>query len=156
MSEHQSSHHKGYLGQLETTLDLYFHKKAPAIPKGGKDFIVMIAPWMVIIGIALSIPALFGIFGLGAMMSASQLGAAMGMALGPAYYASLVLLVIIVVLDIMALPGLFAKTKRGWDLIFYSSLVSLVSSLVTMNIAGFIIGGLISFYLLFQVREYYK
>ncbi len=155
-SGHHSSQSKGYLSQLENFLELYLVKKAPALPKGGKEFLVKIAPWLVIVGLVLSIPAIFSLFTLNSMMSANPYGAYVTAALGPAYYISLILLIVVVVLEIMALPGLFNRKKSGWNFIFYSSLVSLVSSLVTMNLVGFIIGGLLSLYLLFQVREYYK
>ncbi len=157
-SHHHSSSPKGYLNQLETTLDLYFRKKAPALPKGGKDFIVMIAPWLVIIGVIFSIPSILLILGL-SNLGISEYGDFSQAVTGrptAIYYLSTILLLVAVVLEIMALPGLFAKKRRGWELIFYSTLVSLVSSLVAMSIAGSIIGALISFYLLFQIREYYK
>lgn len=158
MSEngHHSSHPKGYLAQLENFLELYLVKKAPALPKGGKEFLVKIAPWLVIVGLVLSIPAVFSLFTLSSMVSANPYGAYVTSALGPAYYISILLLVVTIVLQVMALPGLFNREKRGWNFIFYSSLVSLISSLISMNLAGFIIGGLLSLYLLFQVREYYK
>lgn len=158
MSEtnHHPSHSKGYLTQLENFLELYLVKKAPALPKGGKELLVKIAPWLVIVGLVLSVPAILSLFTLSSMMSASPYGAYATAALGPAYYISILLLVVTIVLQVLALPGLFNKKRSGWNFIFYSSLVSLVSSLISMNLVGFIIGGLLSLYLLFQVREYYK
>lgn len=153
---HHSVRPKGYLAKLEEFLELYLVKKAPAIPKGGKDFIVKIAPWLVIIGLVLSVPAIFSLFSLNAMMSANPYGAYVTTALGPSYWISIFLLVVVVVLEVLALPGLFNRKRQGWNYIFYSSLVSLVSSLISMNLVGFIIGGLLSLYLLFQVREFYK
>lgn len=155
-STHHQSHPKGYLAQFENFLEIYLVKKAPALPKSGKELVVKIAPWLVIVGVVLSIPAIFSLFTLNAMVSSNPYGAYVTAALGPTYYISLILLVVVVILEILALPGLFNRKKSGWNFILYSALVSLVSSLITMNLVGFIIGGLLSLYLLFQVREYYK
>ncbi len=150
------THPKEHLNQLETWLDQYLVKKAPALPKGGKEFIVKIAPWLVIVGAVLSIPAIFAIFGVTSMMSAAPGGTAVAVALGPTYYLSIILLIVVIVMELFALPGLFARTKSGWNLVFYATLISAVSSLVSMNLGALIIGTLLSLYLLFQVREYYK
>ena len=157
MNENKSTHSaKKHLNKLEAWLEVYLVKKAPALPKGGREFIVMIAPWLVILGAIFSVPAILAIFGLSAIMSATQYGAVVAVALPPTYYLSIILLIVVVVMELLALPGLFAKKKAGWNLIFYSVLVSAVSSLISMNLGGFIIGTLISLYLLFQVREHYK
>lgn len=160
--EHKETHKqdqsmKGYLVQLEDFLDLYLVKKAPAIPKGGKEFIVKIAPWLVIIGAVFGVFAIFSLLGATAMVAAIP-GAAVGMAaaLGPTFYITLILVIAVLALEVIALPGLFARKKAGWTWIFYSTLVSAVSSLISMNLGGLIIGTLLSLYLLFQVREYYK
>jgi hypothetical protein len=153
MSENQ---HKSTMSQLEHTLDLYLVKKAPALPKNIKEILVRFAPWLVILGIVLALPAIFGVFGLGAMMSSMPYGAAVGAAWGFNVILSTIILIVVLVLEILALPGLFARTRKGWNLIFYSALVSAVSSLLSYNIAAFIIGTLLSLYILFQVREYYK
>lgn len=142
--------------QLEDVLDLYLVKKAPALPANIKQVIVNFAPWLIIIGIIFSIPAVFALFGLGSMMSALPYGYAMGARFGLPYFLSIAFLVVIVVLEIMALPGLFSRSAKGWRFIFYSVLVSAVSSLVSFNLFGLVIGTLISLYLLFQVKEYYK
>jgi len=65
-------------------------------------------------------------------------------------------------LEIAALPGLFARKKSGWTILFYSMAASLVVGLVdafTGNftaIFGALIGAVIGFYVLFQIRTYYK
>lgn len=141
------------LGSLEETLDLYFGKKAPQLPEGVRNFIVMIAPWFVLISVILSIPALLALLGISSFVMPTY--GMMGYAVGPMWTVSMVLLAATVVLEALALPGLFKKSKSGWNLIFYSILVSLLSNLVTLNLLGFLIGGLISFYILFQIKSYY-
>ena len=158
MSETQKLHHKAgeHLNKLEIMLDLYLVKKAPALPKGAKDFIVKFSPWIIIVLAIFAVPAVFTLFGLTTMMSANPYGAAFAASLGPTYYLRIILLVVVIALELIALPGLFAIKKSGWNLVFYASLVSALSSLIDMNLGSFIIGTLISLYLLFQVRSYYK
>jgi hypothetical protein len=60
------------------------------------------------------------------------------------------------VLRAVALPGLFARKMSGWKLLFYAQLVSMLSSLIMGAWFSVIIGGLISMYVMFQVRSMYK
>jgi len=144
------------LQQLEDLLDLYLVKKAPALPKNVKDILVNFAPWLVILGAILSVPAVLSLFGLGAMMSAMSTRYGVIAPLGFNYVLSLIVLAVVVVLELMALPGLFARSRSGWRLVFYASLVSAISSLLSANLISFLLGTLISLYLLFQIRSYYK
>lgn len=146
---------KEHLNGLEQTLDLYFAKKAPALPKGGKEFIVKVAPWLVIIGCVISLPGILTLFGIGSEASNVMMHT-VGYGLGPVYYVSIILLIGVIVLELLALPGLFNRKKAGWNYVFYATLVSLLSNLIVLNLLGFVVGALISFYFLFQVREYYK
>ena len=143
--------------QLETTLNEYFGKKAPALPAGLKEIIVKVAPWLTVIGILFAIPALLALLGLGGLVGVlSPLGGLEGIHAGVSYTIGLLLLVAAVILEGLAIPGLFARSKKGWTYIFYSQLVSAVSSLLTGGIIGAVIGLIIGLYLIFQVREYYK
>jgi hypothetical protein len=138
--------------ELVKVLDLYLVKKAPALPENVKGVLVTFAPWITIIVLVLSLPALLAIFGLGSMFPYAMFGVRLGMA----YYISLLFLLITVVLQAMSIQGLMAKSKRGWNLVFYSILVNAIYSLLTGNVAGLIIGSLISLYIAFQIRSYYK
>lgn len=162
-SHHQESHKKEanyseYIKQLEDFLNLYLVKKAPALPKNWKEFIVKISPWLVIVGAVLAAWALIGLFtAMSNLNAAAPYAAAMSqITIGPQFYISIALSIAVIVLELLALPGLFARTKKGWNLVFYASLVSAVSSLISMNIGSLIIGTLLSLYILFQIREYYK
>jgi hypothetical protein len=44
----------------------------------------------------------------------------------------------------------------GWTLMFYAQVVSVLAQLLSYAFLGAIIGGLISFYILFQVRSKYN
>jgi hypothetical protein len=142
---------------LENTLNEYFGKKAPALPVNIKELLVKFAPWLSVIGVVISIPALLALVGLGGIVAiTAPLGGVSGIQAGFGYTISMIFLVATVVLEALAIPGLFAKSKAGWKMMFYSVLVSAVGSILSMNIVSAIIGFAIGCYFLFQVREYYK
>ena len=145
-----------FVGKVEAWLNEYMVTKAPfQIPMGGKEFLVLVAPYLVIIGVvlfALSIPALLGI---GAMMGGMGLvGGYAGW--GFAALISLIAGVITMALEAWAVPGLFKRTQAAWRLVFYATLVSFAGSVLSMNLIGAVIGGIIGWYILFQVKELYK
>jgi hypothetical protein len=68
----------------------------------------------------------------------------------------MVALVVVIVLAAMAVPGLFKREEKAWRFLFYASLVNVVSGFFGGDWVGMIIGALLSWYVLFQVKEYYK
>ncbi|MDH7475932.1 MAG: chromate transporter [Microgenomates group bacterium] len=150
---------KSSLKSLEETLNLYFGKKAPALPTNIKELIVNLAPYLAILGVILSIPAILAILGIGAAFAPWGMmgGWATGRIFwGTGYYINMAFLIVIVILQALSISGLMKRTKAGWNYMFYASLVGVLQNLILFNLGGLIIGGAISFYCLFQVREYYK
>ena len=144
---------KGAFAQLEQTLEEYFGKKAPALPDNAKELIVKFSPWIALIMIVMFLPLLLGAFGLSALfMPFSFLG---GMTQGFSFIISWVFVVAIVVLEAIAIPGLMKREKKAWYKVYYAALLSIVQNIVTFNLGSLIIGGLISFYILFQIKEKY-
>ncbi len=76
--------------------------------------------------------------------------------LGPSLCLGVVFMLVTVVFEGLAIPGLLKRSKQGWDWIYYSVLVNSVYMLVSFNIVGLIVGALLGMYLLFQVKSYYK
>lgn len=144
------------LSGLEQTLELYFGKKAPELPKGVKDFLVSVAPWVTLISVVISLPAVLALIGISSFVMPMSSYMAYPVATGTMWMVSSAVLVVTIVLEALAIPGLFKRTKQGWNLVFYSSLVSIVFSIISLNLVGGIIGALISFYILFQLRSYYR
>jgi hypothetical protein len=139
---------KDFMGFLE----YYLVTKAPfQIPDNVKEWIVQFGPWITIVLLVLSLPALLIVLGIGtALVPLGGVGYATGfgyLALG---------LIIQLGLTVAALPGLFARKMSGWNLLFYARLVGLASSLLAGNLISALVGGLISLYILFQVRPLYK
>jgi hypothetical protein len=137
-------------------LDYYFVKKAPfQLPKGVKEWIVKYGPWIDLVLLVLFLPAILFALGLSAMFIPFA-------AVGTGFGLAAIVLFVQVVLMVMALPGLFARKMSGWKFLFYSSVINIVYGLVNMFTVGFgsivstILGAVISFYVLFQVRSLYK
>lgn len=146
----------GLVAKIEAWLDEYMVKKAPfQIPMGGKEFLATIAPYLVIIGViffVLSLPALLGLGMLGGAvgMMAGKLGWTYGVLV------STIASAISIVMEAMAISGLFKRTHKAWHLLFLASLVSFAGNILALNLIGGLIGGVIGWYILFQVKELYK
>jgi hypothetical protein len=149
---------------LEGFLDYYFVKKAPfQIPAAGREWIVRFGPWIVIVLLVLSLPAILLLLGIGATWTPLTLGGYRWSDTDPYrwgyaywYWPLMSGLVVHFALMALALPGLFARKMSGWRLVFYAQIVSLVAGVLAMNLVGALIGALIAFYLLFQIRPLYK
>lgn len=129
--------------------------KFPPLPVNAKEVIVKIAPWLAIIFGILGVIAGIGATGLLTVLSPLvALGGGVGVAVGSMVGA--ILAIVSSALMIVAFPGLRDRKANGWKMSFYSELVSVVSSVVALNLFGAVIGALIGFYILFQIKSYYK
>ena len=133
-------------------LDFYLVKKAPfQIPYSGREMIVRFGPWITVILLILTLPLLLVALGLGTILIPFG---------GVGYTSGFGVLTIFVIVEIglmiAALPGLFARKMAGWRLLFYSQLVSIVYNVLSLNIVGGLLFGLIGLYILFQVRPLYR
>lgn len=138
------------------TMDEWF-SKFPALPKHWRDILAKIAsPLALIFGI---LGIIIAIWGLGIFTTTSPL-AFFGGAAGVASYGTGILSVLIYligsILLLAAYPGLRAKKSKGWNLLFWSEMVNLIGGLVSLAILSAIIGALIGFYIIFQIRSYFK
>jgi hypothetical protein len=139
---------------LEKKMAEIFIKKAPALPEKAKEIIVKYGPYLAIIIMVMMIPAILALIGLG--MMAGTLSSLGGVGYGWSSMTSMIFGIIILVLEIKALTGLFKRQMKAWKLMFYISIISAFSSLLRLEIGSLIIGGIISWYFLFQIRSYYK
>lgn len=157
LSPNMESPGLGPAKSLEGFLELYLVKKAPfQLPAGLKEFIVKAAPWLSLLGLIIGLPIILTAFGISAL-SFNILGNYGGFyGAGFSFYPYLILTGVIVVLEAIAIPGLFKRSLSAWRFIFYASLLQIVSGLVSGHILNALITGLISLYFLFQVKEYYK
>ncbi len=128
--------------------------KLPSLPKGGRDALVIIAPWIALI---------FGIFGILAGLAGlgilSVLSPVMLMVAGYANTGgsliSVALALVASALLLAAFPGTKDHKIQGWTMLFWSEVVSVISSVVSFSLGGVIFGAL-GFYLLYQMKSSYK
>jgi hypothetical protein len=133
-------------------LDFYLVKKAPfQIPDAGREFIVKFGPWITLVVMIIALPVVLFLLGLGTLLS--PFGGVTYMA---TWGLASVLLLLRFALRAASLPGLFARKMYGWNLWFYSVLVGLVESLLSVyGIVSGILVTIIVLYILFQVRSKY-
>lgn len=160
---------------LETKLNEVFGEKAPALPEGGKKFLVDIAPWLTLLGAIGSVLGAWALwqaahyvsnyanfanelsraYGDGTTVSTSQMTLFVWLGVG--------LMLVNAALYFMAFNPLKAHQKKGWDLLFYVMLLNVAYSVVSIFIdsRGFgsflmsLVGTAIGTWLLFQVRPAY-
>lgn len=159
---------------LENNLaDLY--KSAPALPDGGKKFLVDVAPWLALIAGLLSLWSAYGIWHWA--RAASRVadyvnnisavygsGAVLETRWTVTLWLALIVATIQAILMIAAFSGLKARKKQGWNLLYYSLLLNLAYGIVLMftSYGGFgsliaaLIGSAIGLYFLFQIRSSYN
>ncbi|HEX5070196.1 MAG TPA: hypothetical protein VFV78_08255 [Vicinamibacterales bacterium] len=138
------------------SLDYYFVKKAPfQIPHAGREWLVRFGPWIVLILLILWLPALLWLFNVNSRW-AYRWTAYDSFHYSPRYWPWMLGLMASFALMILALPGLFARRASGWRLALYAEIVSLITGLLAMDIVGTLIGALVAFYVLFQIRPLYK
>lgn len=151
MVKYKYMNHKlpAFLTQLDATLQLYFGQKSPQLPDSAKELIVKYSPYLTIVGIILTASSLLTL--LGFLQTYSFLGI-----YRPNFGLGQLILLATIVLEALALPGLFKRQFSGWLYLFYTALLSGLHSLVSLQLVSFIIGLAISFYVLYQIKSYYK
>jgi hypothetical protein len=137
---------------LEKELEPIFLQKFPPFSEEVKEFLVKYGPYIMLFFSVLGIFGLLTAFGLGGAIFG--MGAA-AVGLGAAFYIGVALGVITLIMYLMAFTPLKARKRAGWNLLYYALLIGLVSNLIQFAIVGFLISGLIGFWVLFQIREKY-
>lgn len=140
---------KDYMGQVED-----WFMKLPALPKNGREAIVGITPWIALIFGILGVLA--GLAGVGLLTAFSPflfLGSGFNGATGSILTALLALIASALLLA--AFPGTKARKMQGWNMLFWSEVVNLIGAVIAISVTGVLIS-LIMFYLLYQIKAYYK
>ena len=150
---------KQALGQLEEILEVYLVKKAPlAIPEKWKELIVKFAPYLTILSIIVGVPAILAVLGIGALVSpfTAFLGPRYALSYGFNYVLSIIIFGVVIVFEALAVPGLFKREVKAWRFLFYASLVNILSGFFGGDWMGMMVGTVFFWYVLFQVKSYYK
>lgn len=148
------------IASLESYLDFYLRGKLPGMPENAKAFLVKAIPWIDLVMIILVLPLALLALGLTALVDSFSFFGAMQtsarIAVSPGWDAVFyIFLFVPLVLQAIALPGLFKKSASGWRFSFYAVLVDAVGYVIALNFNS-LIGVAISLYLLFQIRSYYS
>ena len=131
-------------------------QKTPHLPHHLRETIASIAPWLALIGGVFGIVTVWGAGALSILLSFSFFG------MGSEFLWMLALLILLAasILDLLAFSPLRARSKRGWNLLFYGVLLQAVSTVANLLIGyaslGGIIGLLIGLWLLFEMRGLYR
>lgn len=153
--QHHNPHESGgsYLKQLENWFEENLGRKAPQLPEKWREIIVKIAPWVTLIVMILALPAILIVLGLGTVLTPfAYLG---GVTYGAGYMISMGLLIVSLILEVMAIPGLFKRSLKGWRFAYWATLVSALSYILGLEIVS-LIGTVLSLYILFQVKKLYR
>ena len=144
---------KEYTAKIVSFLSPYF-AKAPQLPANWKGGIVSIMPWLALIFGVLGVIGAIAALGIVSVFSPLLM---MGGALSTPG-TSIVFVVLALVssaLLLVAFPGVKGRKMQGWDFLFWSELVSIVSSVISLSVFG-VIFGVVGLYILFQIRSHYK
>lgn len=138
---------------FEKELESIFIGKFPPFSEELKEGIAKYGPYVMLVAAILGLVALLSAGGLGSI--AFGLGAG-SYASGYKFYVAIIVGIITSIIYIMAFSPLKARKKSGWRMLYYGILISLVGSLIQLQLLSLIIGGVIGFWILFQVREKYS
>lgn len=127
--------------------------KLPSLPKNIKELIVKSIPWLVLIlGLIGLLVVLLSIIFMLIITPIITFDTEPGIKLK--LITALTLGFILSALSLAAVKNLFSTKILGWELLFLSELVSAVYSIVTFPTG--ILFTLVGFYILFQIKSYYK
>lgn len=117
------------------------------LPVAWKDFLVKVIPWLIILLIPVYIFTI-GYSAFGILFSAFTAH----------LLASLAMLCVCggLICNLLSLTGMFKRKRKGWVYNYYAFLLFLLSDILYLQFFEAIISFLISGYLLFQIRGYYK
>lgn len=142
------------IDKFDKICEEYLVKKLPALPKNAKESIVKYGPYVDVVLMVLMLPVVLSIFGIGALFS--TYGFWTRYLSRNVFSIGTVVCIIQLVLNALALPGLFKKQMTGWKYMFWATLVYAVQSLLAFNLGNLLIGTAVSLYVLYQVKSYYK
>ncbi len=123
--------------------------KLPELSPALKEGFIKYVPIVSLVLVVLALPALLASLALGGALFAFT---------GLKNIMSLILLVISIasmVFTIIALPGLFNRTRSGWVNEYYAQLLGILGALISINILNVFLG-LIWLHILFKVRDAYQ
>jgi Na+/melibiose symporter-like transporter len=139
-----------FLKRLDALFTDLFLKKAPPLPKNIQEGLVKILPWLVLIFSLLALPGIIAGLGLSTTVPFWVLNGTRHINLLFGFLISFIQ----VAVGLLAVPHLLQKAKKGWILLYYALLLSLLSSAFYFSGIG-IIMTIVFLYFLYQLKENY-
>jgi hypothetical protein len=146
------------LKPLFKTLDESY-AKLPALPKKWTDLIVHCSPWLALLGAIAALLIAFGLYQGMTYVNTFAFYAGVSSGFSIPVILAIVVLLVWAVIYFLAFSPLKARKEKGWNLILYGMLLSVLSDVVRLSIGDIIfgiVGFLIGYYFLYQVKSYYK
>lgn len=129
--------------------------KFPPLPTNVKNLMVKFAPILALVFGVLGILGAIAATGFLAVLSpVVVLGGGFGVAAGG--IVGSILMLVSSVMMVMAYTGLRDHKMVGWKYSFWSQTVSVAGSVLALNLVGALISVVVGYYLLFQIKSYYK
>lgn len=129
-------------------------KNFPKLSVKINNLIVLLGPYLVLIGGVLNILAIFSVFSAGQFIFYSFNSLTNFNPLS--YYIYIITTVLSGIMLIFSFKDLQEKKLFGWQLVFWSFNLSILTSFLTINIFGGILIALVSWYFLSQIRYNYS
>jgi hypothetical protein len=125
-------------------------KSAPKFPPGIVDFLVSFAPYLALIGGVLGVLSVLTFFSLGNIIYTFK------PSFVTLFYLPIIGSIISGIMLIAAYPDLKEKKLFGWKLVFWAVNVSILISLLSLNLLGALLGAVVSWYILSEVKGKYS
>jgi hypothetical protein len=150
------------LNQAEAPLENLF-KNVPALPSNVRNFLAIITPYLALVWAIFTAFGLLSLIRLAGWWSTTALDSLI--IYSSAYiWTSIIVGGLGLILVILALAqGLLKKSRAGWKFLFYAQCINLIGGVImgillgsVTNLISTAIVSAIAFYILFQIKEYYK
>lgn len=133
-------------GSVEQTLEQHLGAASKLqLPENMRENFVRFLPWVALLFLPVHFAAVLLLLGVSAL--ATLVGS-------PSIISALVS-VGVLVLDVIALPGLFARKRQGWAFFTYAIAVGALSDLLSFSIFGLVISAALLWFS-FQVKYQYR
>jgi hypothetical protein len=141
-----------YLTKLDSFFSDLFLKKAPQLSDKNRQTVAKAIGWVVLILGLFSLPGIIGSLGISKSIAPFW-------HIGGKIYVRWIINYLVsiaqVVLILIAVPPLFKMKAKGWQLVYWATLIGVLSSIITFSGFGLTIS-IVFLYLLYQIKKLYK
>jgi uncharacterized membrane protein len=141
-----------YLKKLDGFFSDLFLKKAPQLSDKNRQAIAKATGWVALALGLLALPGILGSLGITRSMAPFW---HMGGKIYARWIVNYLASIVQVVLMLIAVPQLFKMKVRGWQFVYWATLVGILSSIITFSGFGLVVSA-VFLYLLYQIKKLYK